>query len=158
MVVAAPPAELYDRPANAFVAGFIGNPPMNLLPAIASGGAASIAGTTASVRLDDSKRADEAGRIASIGIRPEALSLTAAGDPGAFAAIVEHVELLGHETLVHAKLAGSASGEKPAGSASGALRIIARVPGTHRLKPGERLSMVADPAKVYAFDERGVAL
>jgi ABC-type sugar transport system ATPase subunit len=152
---AASPAELYERPANAFVAGFIGNPPMNLLAATASGGIATVSGTSAQIRMDRSKvlrGAAANGRLALIGLRPEALSLGSPGAADAVHANVEHVELLGHETLVHARLAGASgvSGE-PA-------RVIARVPGTHRLEPGQELSLLANAEAVYAFDERGSAL
>jgi ABC-type sugar transport system ATPase subunit len=81
----ASPAELYARPANRFVAGFIGSPPMNFLPA----------------RLLPGARAD--GEVVA-GVRPEALRLGGAGVAGALAATVEQVEALGHETLVHVRL------------------------------------------------------
>ena len=70
----APPLEIYERPANPFVAGFIGTPPMNLFPA----------GTLAPDRIT--------------GIRPEHLRLTA--KPGGNA-VVDFVEPLGSETIVH---------------------------------------------------------
>jgi ABC-type sugar transport system ATPase subunit len=81
----ASPAELYARPANRFVAGFIGSPPMNFLPA----------------RLLAGARAD--GELVA-GVRPEALRLGRAGAADALAATVEQVEALGHETLVYVRL------------------------------------------------------
>ena len=72
----APPAELYARPATRFAAGFVGTPPMNLLPAGALGHAAAGADT--------------------VGIRPEAVRLERGGIPAA----VEHVEYLGADTNV----------------------------------------------------------
>ena len=72
----APPAELYARPATRFAAGFVGTPPMNLLPAGALGHAAAGAET--------------------VGIRPEAVRLERGGIPAA----VEHVEYLGADTNV----------------------------------------------------------
>ncbi len=166
---AAPPAELYDRPVNAFVAGFIGNPPMNLLRAAATDGVASVTGTGENIRIEKSKRfAHENGLLAQlawIGVRPEALSLAphpadaATASNGTLAAEVEHVELLGHETLVHARLGSSRETHAGTGAPQvAATRLIARVPGTHRLQPGERLSLFVDPEAVYAFDERGNAL
>ena len=83
---AAPPLEVYERPANEFVAGFIGTPPMNLFPA----------GT-----LDPDR---------TVGVRPEHIRLVPAGDcgeKGALAAKVDFVEPLGPETLVHVLLDGS---------------------------------------------------
>lgn len=72
------PRELYDHPANRFVAGFIGTPRMNFLPV--------------------DKQA--AANVAEIGVRPEGISLT---DPaqGRLAGQVEQIEELGHEYMVH---------------------------------------------------------
>ena len=76
----APPLEVYERPANPFVAGFIGTPPMNLFPA----------GT-----LDQGK---------TVGLRPEHIAIAPDGgveEGGAITAKVDFVEPLGSETLVH---------------------------------------------------------
>ncbi|MBE6383348.1 MAG: ATP-binding cassette domain-containing protein [Lentisphaerae bacterium] len=75
----APPLEIYERPANPFVAGFIGTPPMNLFPP----------GTLSPHR--------------TIGVRPEHMTLSElkAGDQGAIEATVDFIEPLGPETLVH---------------------------------------------------------
>jgi multiple sugar transport system ATP-binding protein len=81
----APPQELYDRPANTFVAGFIGNPPMNVFPVQCLPPANNIPPTA---------------RFA--GLRPEAFRLA---NDGGLAAQVEHVEFLGHETLAHVHIA-----------------------------------------------------
>jgi ABC-type sugar transport system ATPase subunit len=79
-----PPRELYDRPANTFVARFLGSPGMNLVPAEALGGAAG----------------------ETIGFRPE--DLVPAGDGEATLTIeVTDVEALGHETIVHGRLRGT---------------------------------------------------
>ncbi|AGT09892.1 ABC transporter ATP-binding protein [Paracoccus aminophilus] len=77
------PMELYNRPANRFVAGFIGSPKMNFLPVATLGGSAP---ATAS----------------ELGIRPEHLAITESGIP----ARVTHVERLGHETIVYAETSG----------------------------------------------------
>ena len=81
---AAPPLEVYDRPANTFVASFIGTPPMNLLPP----GVLDLART--------------------VGVRPEHLRVFPAdtAPEGALPAHVDIVEPLGAETLVHAVLDG----------------------------------------------------
>lgn len=75
----APPMELYDRPANKFVAGFIGTPPMNLFPP----------GLVVPHR--------------TIGLRPENISIKPLeeGEEFPLAARVDFVEMLGSETLVH---------------------------------------------------------
>ncbi|MFN2427592.1 MAG: ABC transporter ATP-binding protein [Candidatus Binatia bacterium] len=146
----APPDELYDRPANAFVAGFIGNPPMNLLAlASVADGVACVRGTNARVALDGASRSGIS-RATMLGIRPEALSLANGSDDGGMAAVVEHVELLGHESLVHATLAPAAGEDAP--------HVTARITGTHRLDPGESIALRPDPERLYLFDERGVRL
>jgi ABC-type sugar transport system ATPase subunit len=78
------PRALYANPANLMVAGFIGNPPMNLLPARVLG----VDGETA-------------------GVRPEHVAL--AKDGAGVRATVEHVEELGHESLAHLRVDGVAS-------------------------------------------------
>src|SRR5262249_57122179 len=120
----ASPREIYERPANAFVAGFIGNPPMNLFPArvsVASGRPALlVAGTTVPVAppgIPAARLAAAAGTGLSAGIRPEAVEVSS-GTPGAgaLAATVEHLECLGPQTLVHLCVADD-------------VRLIARVGG-----------------------------
>ena len=81
----APPQELYDRPANTFVAGFMGNPPMNVFPV---------------QYLPAGNNVPAAAR--SAGLRPEAFALAT---DGGLTAQVTHVEFLGHETLAHVLLA-----------------------------------------------------
>jgi len=74
----ATPVDLYDLPANTFVARFIGSPPMNVVPA-----------KTFGVRTDG-----------FVGIRPEHLRVTADGN-GPLTGRVTHVEVIGHEAIVH---------------------------------------------------------
>ncbi|HLY37829.1 MAG TPA: ABC transporter ATP-binding protein [Candidatus Binatia bacterium] len=119
----APPAELYARPANTFVAGFIGNPPMNLVPAQAIPIGARDAAVTA-------------------GVRPEAIDIVA---DGGIPATVEHVEYLGHETLVHVRIGVD-------------VRLIARVPGMRTLAPDAPVAVRIAPARVHLFDADGRAL
>ena len=80
------PMELYDRPANKFVAQFIGMPKMNMMPASMIEG-----------------QSDSA---VEVGVRPEHFTLVAAGD-GQLSGRVEMVEALGNETLIHVELEGS---------------------------------------------------
>jgi ABC-type sugar transport system ATPase subunit len=133
----APPRELYDEPANAFVAGFIGNPPMNLFPARLDGTTLHIG--TQNVAVSPA-RARRTGRVTA-GVRPEAVSLAESG----LRTTVEHVEYLGHETLVHAGIAGE--GEP--------IRIVARVPGMRELDKGATIALRLDPERIYVFDDGG---
>jgi multiple sugar transport system ATP-binding protein len=96
----ASPNELYDRPANAFVAGFIGSPAMNLvtLPVTADG---VRVGENSTLRLerDDLAKIDSAGLSeVTVGIRPEHLELSDTGD---IEVVVDLVEDLGSEAYVY---------------------------------------------------------
>jgi ABC-type sugar transport system ATPase subunit len=126
----ATPHELYQRPANRFVAGFIGSPPMNFVPA----------------RRLPGVRAPE---DAVAGVRPEAVRLAASGANGALVATVETVEVLGHETLVHLTLAGE-QGEP--------VRWVTREPGMTERRPGERVAVEVAAGAVYLFGRDGRAL
>ncbi|MAU80369.1 MULTISPECIES: ABC transporter ATP-binding protein [Gordonia] len=95
------PADLYDRPVNAFVAGFIGSPAMNLFTAPVNDGAVTIAGST--VDLDDESQAllrgSGLGKVI-VGIRPEHLAI---GDAG-IDADVALLEELGSESYIYARV------------------------------------------------------
>ncbi|MGE3499878.1 MAG: ABC transporter ATP-binding protein [Candidatus Binatia bacterium] len=148
----AAPRELYDRPANLFVAGFIGNPPMNLLP-----GRVEVDGSTLHLAIAGQRvallapswaraLADRAADIRHIGIRPEAVGLRR--EPtGAelLTASVAHVEFLGHETLAHLALAADE-------------RVIGRFPGMQALEHGERIRLKIDSDQLHLFDAAGDAV
>ncbi len=139
----APPRTLYERPANTFVAGFIGNPPMNLfatrLVPHDGGLALALAGATVAI-APPPEAAAHAGAPLTAGVRPEALALAADGIPAA----VTHVECLGHESLVHVR-----AGDVP---------LVVRVPGMPVLAHGEAVRVAIDPARVHLFDADGRAL
>jgi ABC-type sugar transport system ATPase subunit len=134
----APPRDLYERPANAFVAGFIGNPPMNLFPT-----RVDVVGGRPVFRIgDQTAPAGErpAGQLRvplTAGVRPEAIALVADG-PDALRAVVAHVELLGHETLVHADV--------------GDVRLVVRTDGMATVGPGDRVALRIDPVRLHWFD------
>ena len=146
----ASPAELYDAPTNAFVAGFIGNPPMNLLRGRlerAPDGGAAIALAAGTVRLPSERvPADLAPGAVTVGIRPEAFRLAEAGAADVLAFTVEHVEWLGHETLAHLRAGDDAT------------RAVARLPGMHAFQPEGPLALGVDAARIYLFDADGRAL
>jgi len=145
------PREVYDRPANAFVAGFIGSPPMNLFAAQVSGGGLSCA-VFAGQRVPlprDARHRCSAGAAVTVGIRPEALQVAAASSEATLSGTVEHVEALGHETLVYVRLNG-ADGD--------ATRCVARLAGMHAFERGTPLRLGVAPAQVYLFDAAGAAI
>ena len=100
----ATPKELYNRPANLFVAGFIGSPEMNLINGQLNGDSFEIAGQRVPCGESLLGRMTARPNKAVLGIRPQHLRLV--GDDGlpAFEARQTHVEFMGHEVYVHAEL------------------------------------------------------
>jgi multiple sugar transport system ATP-binding protein len=126
------PLELYDNPANLFVAGFIGSPAMNFLRGRIEGGAfRAEAGTTLPL---PARGAAADGRPIVYGIRPEHFVLNGSGVP----ARVHVVEPTGSETQVMADFAGSS--------------IIAAFRERVAARPGETINLAPDPAMVHLFD------
>jgi sn-glycerol 3-phosphate transport system ATP-binding protein len=99
----ATPMEIFERPADTYVAGFIGSPAMNFLEGrLAESGAAVALQAGPVIRFADGLRAGPDGLPLVIGIRPEHLLPDAAGLPVA----LDLVEPLGSETVLHGRLAG----------------------------------------------------
>ncbi len=138
----ATPTDLYERPANLFVAGFIGTPPMNLLPARAERGDSGIRLHLGGQSLALPGRAVDPGRVAHAGIRPE--GFRTGGHGAALQGRVAHVEYLGHETLIHLLI--------------NAHQVVARLPGGRSVRAGESLSLVVPAEAVHLFDADGLAL
>ena len=140
----APPLELYDRPRNIFVAGFIGSPAMNLVPGtVAREGERPVAfrvrGTETNVTLAPGWNASlqaHAGREVLMGIRPEDLRL--AGSGAGIPATVELAEPLGSELLLHVRTAGA--------------ELTARLPAGVPPASGSPVHLAVDPARMHFFD------
>ena len=132
------PAELYDDPDNAFVAGFIGSPRMNLLPATLDG---------AGLRLDAARLpapvAGPAGPVL-LGVRPEHLRRAGAEEP-ALAFVASVPEFLGGTTFVHGHVDGGAP-------------CTIEVDRHETPAPGETIRIAADASALRLFDERGARL
>jgi multiple sugar transport system ATP-binding protein len=130
------PLDLYDKPDNLFVAGFIGSPAMNFLKGqVRLNGKASFTGP-AGVQLPlGSAPANTDGKPAVYGIRPEHFTIA---DDGAEAEIVV-VEPTGSETQVFAKLGGE--------------EVVAVFRERHKFEPGDKVRLKPDPALVHLFDE-----
>ena len=137
-----PPQEVYSRPANLFVAGFIGSPPMNLLRGTAQAGAVR-AGA-----LEFARPGMRDGEIV-VGLRPEALT-PATGDGIAIELLVEIVEPLGNEVVVHGTVHGTAHADT--GGEANRAPVTARLGATTRLAPGERIALAFDPGQAHLFD------
>ena len=132
------PETVYERPANQFVAGFIGSPAMNFFPVEWRQERAVLAqgGTVLPLDGETAARLSKAGN-AVLGIRPEHFAVATDSADG-IAINVKLVEPLGSDTLIHFDLAG--------GSA------IARVDPALRPKVGDRLSLRPQPGKSHLFD------
>jgi ABC-type sugar transport system ATPase subunit len=131
------PREVYEQPANLFVAGFIGTPAMNT--AVGTLGEGHVLVGTSPVAVGPVAAADAATVV--VGVRPEHLHLSA---DGAVRGTVHQVEWLGHEALVRVALDGAAEGERPWIVRLGA---DARPPA-----PGDAVRLSVDAAHAHVFD------
>ncbi|EOM76303.1 ATP-binding cassette domain-containing protein [Rhodococcus rhodnii] len=136
----ATPRELYDRPVDTFVAGFVGAPGMNLIECAVVGGVARV-GT---LGIPVPRSIDGAGEVV-VGVRPEDWILVGAGAEDALAAVVELVEELGAESFVHVR--------GPNG------RIAVRVDRARHVTAGETVHLRTAPERVSWFSaETGLRL
>src|SRR4051812_29837773 len=139
------PLELYDQPANRFVAGFIGSPAMNFVTTAltSSGGALWAEAPGMRIRVPPAKQqALErfTGQRVLLGVRPEALRPANGADAAdySFDSVVEVVEPLGSEILLNVRV-----GDSP---------LVARVEPSTRLAAHERVRLAFDPARLHFFD------
>jgi sn-glycerol 3-phosphate transport system ATP-binding protein len=147
------PQEIYRHPANVFVAGFIGSPPMNLLSASATDGRVNAGDLVLEIPGAPS------GELV-VGVRPEALRLmTGATKEQAMQVRVEVVELLGHETIVY----GSIRGHRVATASTGAgipslpsdrAIVIARLDARRQPAVGETITLGIALEDVHLFDAK----
>jgi multiple sugar transport system ATP-binding protein len=146
--------EVYERPANLFVAGFIGNPPMSLFPTRLSVDAGRLFMSVGrqAVPLDGTEveaLAALSGKVSHAGVRPEALSVGGVDrNRSTLEARIDHVESLGHETL-----AAVSCGAPPE-----ATRLVVRIAAMPELSPGDSVRISVDPRGVYLFDASGAAI
>lgn len=95
------PNEIYQKPQNTFVAGFIGTPPMNMISIEPCGSRSFVAGET-TFEFPASLPVKTKGIF---GIRPEKLTIVPVNTSCAIPGLVEYIEYLGHETISHVKIA-----------------------------------------------------
>ncbi|QOF76674.1 ABC transporter ATP-binding protein [Variovorax sp. 38R] len=136
------PQEIFERPRSAFVAGFIGTPPMNLMEMSVNDlddGRCELRGGGGSVRVDARRFALDGRDRVTLGVRPAHLRIdTDGGRQGGFAGDVLLVEYLGNEVLVSI------------GQGNEEIAVLLPSAGGPRL--GERLQVVADAQQVHLFD------
>ena len=156
------PQDVYDHPANVFVAGFIGSPPMNLLRGSVRDGQVS-AGDLVFARAG----VPDADVI--VGIRPEGLRLVGSDDPGpGFELHVDVVEPLGDEVMVHGTVSARDAGVRieveEATLLADAIEedraaVTVRLAPDVRPAPGSSVHLSVDPEGVHLFDaDSGLAI
>ena len=130
-----PPRELYESPANTFVASFIGSPAMNLLTVPVESGAVTIGGEA--VQVPSTATANGRGSLV-LGFRPEALDLA----PGGIPAEVEVVEEIGADAYVFcvAEVAGEST------------KLVARTDWRSAPGRGDRVTLKPRPDEAHVFD------
>jgi multiple sugar transport system ATP-binding protein len=141
------PMEIYSRPQNRFVAGFIGSPAMNFIPVTLgeSNGGLYASAKEVKVKVPAGRQARLAaykGQTVTLGIRPEDLRVASGADSAdlAFDAVVDVVEPLGSEILLDATVAGQS--------------VVARVEPTVKARPHERIRLAFVPDRIHFFDTK----
>lgn len=139
------PMELYNEPANRFVAGFIGSPAMNFAQVRITGENGSIYAVGEGIRLKvpahmTNRAGNHAGKEVTLGIRPEDLRVANDADPldMSIDAVVEVVERLGSEILLDV--------------AVGSATMVAAVEPTVTAKMHDRLRLAVNPQRLHLFD------
>jgi multiple sugar transport system ATP-binding protein len=125
------PMNIYHRPANRFVASFIGSPAMNFFAGEVQGGAFRLA-AGGSIPVDSTIPAG----AATLGVRPEDLVSSGEGLPLGRMTL-DVVEQMGHETMVHFGLAGNS--------------CVARLPADARVQPGDKVTLAIRPGACHLF-------
>ncbi|OPJ63024.1 ABC transporter ATP-binding protein [Clostridium oryzae] len=140
------PQYIYDHPANIFVAGFIGSPQMNFIDAKLEekNGKVAVVFGSDTITLPDDKAAilkekGYVGKDVIMGIRPEHLDEELTGTDNLIEATVEVTELMGAETYIYLT--------------KGKANFVARVNGTSKVKPGDKIKVSVETDKIHIFDK-----
>ena len=142
IVQIAQPADIYDKPANQFVAGFVGSPPMNFFDSSRSNGALNMAGHKIKISKHTSDKLSKSAKSELIaGIRPGDLKISDKKD-GTMSAKVLTVEVLGSETLISVDING----------------IEAKILSERRAKISGNINLIADPDLIHVFDKGSKSL
>ena len=143
------PQNLYDKPCNKFVAGFIGAPQMNIDATVGKDGALttlSFGGHTVALSEAKSKKLEDAGyigKVVTLGIRPEDLhdeeSYLAMSPKSVFEATVRVYEMLGSEVLLYFDIEDA--------------NFVAKVNPRTTARPGDTIKLAMDLEKIHIFDK-----
>ncbi|HLF85279.1 MAG TPA: TOBE domain-containing protein, partial [Blastocatellia bacterium] len=133
------PMNIYNRPANRFVAEFVGSPGMNFIEGKVDAASRSFTSDALSLTLEESQLATLNGHErVTFGVRPEHLEVSTAERIGWLPASVYVTELMGNETFVFLRLGGD--------------KIIARAPADFRAEMESRVWIEVDVQKALFFD------
>jgi multiple sugar transport system ATP-binding protein len=141
------PREIYETPANTYVARFIGTPPMNLIAAEVADGALAVG--TARLPLPAGAVHAGAGKV-WLGLRPGALRLTATGAPGALAGTVSLVEHIGAESVIGVALDGVHTAHDDDGAPT--REVMVTLPGYADTRAGQAVGVAFDLSAFSLFD------
>ncbi len=132
------PMAIYEKPANVFVAGFIGSPAMNILPGTLGADFVSLPG---GAQIVAAVPPQTVGQDILVGLRPEHMTTVAAGSSGALALHVRAVETLGADAYAHTTLMGHKGTD-----------IVVRMPGAQRPTEGTTIHVRPEPDSIHLFD------
>ncbi|HWM77052.1 MAG TPA: TOBE domain-containing protein, partial [Methylomirabilota bacterium] len=145
------PLEIYSKPQNRFVAGFIGSPSMNFIPVTLTDGGGSLFAEASGIKIKVPPQKAQSlmpykGQAVTLGVRPEDLRVGMTSDSSdlSFDAVVEVVEPLGAEILLDTKAANQ--------------QIVARVEPTVKTKPHEKIRLTFIPDRIHFFDSKTEAV
>ena len=149
------PRTLFDSPVNAFVAGFIGSPAMNLIEGQITDGGVAIGETVFPLSRELATRAGGPGKLVTVGLRPESIAIAPPGDGApTLRSLVNVVEELGAEAYLYAQLAQHADRSLTAGS-----DLVARIePGGAPPIGHEVLLRIKDGAMLLFDAETGARI
>ena len=137
------PLDLYNTPANKFVAGFIGSPAMNFANVTVTQANGSLVVENKGLRITLPEEVAQrvrghVGRQVTLGVRPEDITVAGGADPLCFDAAVEVVEQLGSEIVLDTKVGDDT--------------IVASVEPTLRVKVHDKLRLAMRPSRLHVFD------
>ena len=136
------PLDLYNKPQNRFVAGFIGSPRMNFLPLLGAGSDGRMKIPGGEVRIPG----DLAAAPTEVGIRPEHLNLVDHGTPQSLSGTVSMTEHLGSDTYAYVSLAGAED------------MLVVRLSGERAVKRNEQIGVAFDPEMIHVFSADGLSI
>ena len=136
------PRDMYEHPANEFVAGFIGSPAMNL-------GRFTVQGDVAKATLD-AMTPEDGGKIV-IGFRPESLDVVSETDEHSIPVRLSFVEELGSDAYIYGELVGAESSDEKLGSGEDSSQVIVRVPPRTAPQPGDTIHVRIRPGQAHIF-------